>query len=87
MTNVSVILSFDISMLISKHANYESSLWREIFISLVDNQITDVSFFLRRIYLEHVRVYISMYFIYIIKLITAIIIFMAFHSHKKASDK
>ena len=42
-TNASVILSFGISMLTSKNANYESSSWREIFISLVDDQITAVS--------------------------------------------
>ena len=39
-----MILSFDISMLISKDASYESSSWKEIFISLIDNQTTAVSF-------------------------------------------
>ena len=50
-TNASVILSFDISMLISKQVDYDSTLWREIFVSLVDDQITTVSFTFKNCFL------------------------------------
>ena len=42
-TNISVILSFDVSSLKSANIDYEDTFWIDKFLFLVDNQITDVS--------------------------------------------
>ena len=42
-TNISVILSFDVSSLKSANIDYEDKFWIDKFLVLVDIQITDVS--------------------------------------------
>lgn len=42
-TNISVILSFNVSTLKSANIDYENTFWIDTFLDLVDNQISTVS--------------------------------------------